>query len=125
MTRVLIDTHALLWWLTDDPALSDTARSAIADPSAEPLVSTATVWEIAIKRALGKISVPDELPDQVENEGFAWLTVTADHAWKVRVLPPHHRDPFDRLLVAQGLVEGIPIVTADRRFGAYGIGTLW
>ena len=59
------------------------------------------------------------------HEGFGWLTVTADHAWKLRALPPHHRDPFDRLLVAQGLVEGIPIVTADRRFGVYGIGTLW
>ena len=125
MNRLLVDTHALLWWLSDDPALSDTARSAIADPNAEPLVSTATVWEIAIKRALGKLTAPDDLPAQIEAQGFGWLPVAAEHAWRVRDLPAHHRDPFDRLLVAQCLVEQLPIVSADPRLGAYGVDARW
>ena len=125
MSRLLVDTHAVLWWLTDDPALSDTAREALADPANDVLVSTASVWEIAIKRALGTVVAPDDLPDHIEAQGFGWLPVAAAHAWRVRELSPHHRDPFDRLLVAQALCEGAAIVSADARFGAYGVDTRW
>lgn len=125
MSRLLLDTHALLWWLGDDPGLSSDARVAIADPGNEPLVSAASVWEIAIKRALGKLEAPDELPSVIVEAGFAWLPVTAAHAWHVRDLPLHHRDPFDRLLVAQALLERLPVVTGDPRLADYGVATRW
>jgi PIN domain nuclease of toxin-antitoxin system len=125
VSRLLVDTHALLWWLTDDPALSPAARDAIADPSNEPLVSTACVWEIAIKRSLGKLTAPDDLPDRISDAGFAWLPISANHAWQVRDLPMHHRDPFDRVLVAQALIERLPIITSDAHFGEYGIEVRW
>lgn len=125
MTRLLVDTHAVLWWLTDDPALSPTAREALADPATEPLVSAASIWEIAIKRSLGKLAAPDDLPGRIAGEGFAGLPVSAEHAWHVRTLPPHHDDPFDRLLIAQALVERLPVITTDARFGAYGVDARW
>lgn len=125
MSRLLVDTHALLWWLSDDPGLSATAREAVADPANDVFVSTASIWEIAIKRALGKLSAPDDLPAHIEAEGFGWLPVNAEHAWHVQELPPHHRDPFDRLLVAQSLVEQMPIISADLRLRAYGVDAWW
>ena len=125
MSRLLVDTPALLWWLTDDPALSSAAREALANPGDEMLVSTASLWEIAIKRSLGKLTAPDDLPDEIANAGFAWLPVSADHAWRVHDLPPHHRDPFDRLLIAQALIERVPVITADARFGDYGVDVRW
>jgi PIN domain nuclease of toxin-antitoxin system len=125
VSRLLVDTRALLWWLIDDPALSPTAREALADPANEPFVSAASAWEIAIKRSLGKLPGPDDLPDRIADEGFAWLPVSAAHAWLVRDLPPHHGDPFDRLLAAQALIERVPIVTADTRFVAYGVDVRW
>jgi PIN domain nuclease of toxin-antitoxin system len=125
VTRLLVDTHALLRWLVDDPGLSPAARDTIAERTNEPLVSTASVWEIAIKRSLGKLEVPDDLPDRISENGFDWLAVAPQHAWQVGELPAHHRDPFDRLLIAQALVEGLPVVTADARFGAYGVEVRW
>jgi PIN domain nuclease of toxin-antitoxin system len=125
VSRLLVDTHALLWWLTDDPALSAPARAAIADPANEPLVSTACVWEIAIKRSLGKLSAPDDLPERISDAGFAWLPISAEHAWRVRDLPNHHHDPFDRVLVAQAQIEHVPIITADSQFGEYGVDVRW
>ncbi|HWT25615.1 MAG TPA: type II toxin-antitoxin system VapC family toxin [Solirubrobacteraceae bacterium] len=125
MSRLLVDTHAVLWWLADDPALSSGARAAIADPSAEPLVSAASLWEIAVKRSLGKLRVPDDLPDEIAAAGFGRLPVSPEHAWAVRGLPFHHRDPFDRLLVAQAQAERLPVVTADVRFAPYGVETRW
>jgi PIN domain nuclease of toxin-antitoxin system len=125
VTRLLVDTHALLWWLTDDPALSAAARDAIADPADEPLVSSASVWEIAIKRAIGKITAPDDLVDRISDSGFGSLPVTATHAWHLRDLPLHHRDPFDRILVAQALVERLAVVTSDARFADYGVDARW
>ncbi|MGZ4278722.1 MAG: type II toxin-antitoxin system VapC family toxin [Solirubrobacteraceae bacterium] len=125
MTRLLVDTHALLWWLTDDAGLSNTARGALADPANDVLVSAASVWEIAIRRALGKLEAPDDLPDHIAAQGFGWLPVAAEHAGRVRDLPPHHRDPFARLLVAQALSERMAIVSADARFGVYGVETRW
>jgi PIN domain nuclease of toxin-antitoxin system len=125
VSRLLVDTHALLWWLTDDPALSPVARAALAEPANDPLVSAASVWEIAIKRALGRLAAPEDLPDRIAGEGFAWLPVSPMHAWRVRELPAHHRDPFDRLLAAQALTERVPIITADPRFGDYGVDVRW
>jgi PIN domain nuclease of toxin-antitoxin system len=125
VNRLLVDTHALLWWLDDAPTLSPAAREAIADPGNEPLVSTASVWEIAIKRSLGKLEAPDDLLAHIGDAGFAWLAVGAEHAWALRDLPRHHGDPFDRLLVTQALVEQIPIVTGDERIAAYGVETRW
>jgi PIN domain nuclease of toxin-antitoxin system len=125
VSRLLADTHAILWWLGDDPALSAAARRAIADPANEVLVSAASVWEIAIKRALGKLTAPDDLPAVIEEEGFGWLGVSATHAWQVQALPPHHHDPFDRLIIAQAAVEGIPVVTSDPAFAAYPVGVRW
>ena len=125
MSRLLVDTHALLWWLTDDAALSTAAREAIADPANEPIVSTASVWEIAIKRSLGKLTAPDDLPARISAEGFEWLAVGAAHAWRVHGLPAHHRDPFDRLLVAQALTERLEIVTKDPWFAEYGVDVRW
>lgn len=125
MSRLLVDTHALLWWLTDDPSLSPAARDAIADPVHEPLVSAASVWEIAIKRSLGKLTAPDDLPEQIADAGFAWLPISDAHAWHVRDLPAHHHDPFDRLLIAQALIERVPVITVDARFGDYGVEVRW
>lgn len=125
MSRLLVDTHVLLWWLTDDRNLSEPAREQIADPANEPLVSVASLWEIAIKRSLGKLAAPDDLPGRIETEGFSWLALGADHAWEVRRLPMHHHDPFDRLLVAQAMLERVPVVTADERFQAYGVEVRW
>ena len=125
MSRLLIDTHALLWWLDDAPALSARAREAIADPGNEPLISTATVWEIAIKRSLGKLEVPADLVDGIDDAGFSWLPVAAEHAWAVGALPRLHGDPFDRLIVAQALTERLPVVTRDPQLAGYGIETWW
>jgi PIN domain nuclease of toxin-antitoxin system len=105
--------------------LTPTAREAIADPADEPLVSAASAWEIAVKASLGKLDAPDDIADVIVAEGFAWLPVEAAHAWRVRDLPTHHRDPFDRLLVAQALTEGLPVVTADARFADYGVRVRW
>lgn len=124
MSRLLLDTHAVLWWLVDDPWLSKTAREAIADPANEPLVSAASAWEIAIKRELGKLDAPDDLVETIAVEGFAWLDVTAEHAWVVGDLPLHHRDPFDRMLLAQARVVGLPVVSAED-FSPYGVELVW
>ena len=125
MKRLLVDTHALLWWLNDDPALPAPARAAIGEATAEAFVSVASLWEIAIKRRIGKLEGPESLPDTIVTEGFQWLAVEPEHAWAVASLPEHHRDPFDRLLIAQGLAEGLPIVTGDPRFADYGVDVCW
>ena len=125
MSGLLLDTHALLWWLRDDATLSKPARELIADPVNEVLVSAASVWEIAIKGALGKLTMRDDILNEVPAEGFGWLPILPPHAGAVRDLPWHHRDPFDRLLVAQALVERVPLISADERLDAYGIERRW
>jgi PIN domain nuclease of toxin-antitoxin system len=89
------------------------------------LISTASLWEIAIKKALGKLEAPDDLPQRIEDLGFELLSITPEHAWHVRTLPHYHRDPFDRLLIAQAQVEQLSIVTADSDFDAYDVTVLW
>lgn len=123
--RLLIDSHALLWHLSDDPRLSPKASAAIEAPDAEALVSAASLWEIAIKVGLGKLVAPDDLPERLEPLGFRRLPVTATDAWRVRSLPHHHGDPFDRLLIAQAQAESMPIVTGDPAFGDYDVTVIW
>jgi PIN domain nuclease of toxin-antitoxin system len=125
VSRALLDTHTLLWWLRDDAALSSSARALIADPQTEPLASSVSVWEIAIKSALGKLEAHDDLLDAIADDGFSWLPVSVEHAWALRELPHHHGDPFDRLLIAQALTEDVPLVSTDRRFDAYGVKRVW
>ncbi len=121
---LLLDAHALLWWLSDDPGLDAIARAAIADPATDVLVSVATVWEIGIKRNLGKFEAPDELIDALEASGFDGLPVTLADGDAAARLPSHHRDPFDRMLVAQATRLGAVIVSRDAAFGPYGVDVL-
>lgn len=122
--RLLVDTHVLIWAVLDDPALPVRFAEALADPAAEVHVSAVSVWEVAIKRGLGKLAVPPDLFDQVAQAGCLPLPVTWEHARAVEALPPHHGDPFDRMLIAQAQVEGLVLVTADRQFRAYDLGLL-
>ncbi len=125
MERVLVDTHALLWWLYDDPALPTDIALLIDDRGTDAVVSIASVWEVAIKRGLGKLEAPDDLPGVLEGEDFTLLPITSPHAWAVRELPHHHRDPFDRMLIAQSRHEAIPLVSGDPHFGAYEVDVRW
>jgi PIN domain nuclease of toxin-antitoxin system len=117
--NLLLDTQALLWWLGDDPQLGTAARGAIADGGNTVFVSAASAWEMEIKRALGKLRTPENLADTLANERFIELPVSFAHAAAIRALPDLHRDPFDRMLIAQAKVERLTIVTSDPMFGRY------
>jgi len=121
--RLLLDTHALLWWLADE-GLVDQARDAIADPANLVMVSAASAWEISIKQALGKLTAPDDIERQVGEGGFTPLPITIAHGTAAGQLPRHHDDPFDRMLIAQALAEGLTVVTHDKRFTDYDVQTL-
>jgi len=121
---LLLDAHAVLWWLADDPVLDPAARSAIADPTNDVLVSAASIWEIEIKRALGKLDAPTGLVAAVEEAGFGVLPITGPDAERAGTLPAHHRDPFDRMLVAQADRVGAIVVSRDAAFAAYGVDML-
>jgi PIN domain nuclease of toxin-antitoxin system len=123
--RLLLDAHALLWWLADDPSLDRNARDLIADPTNEVIVSAVTVWEIAIKRAIGKLSAPDGLAAVLERSGFIEAPVTAADAERAGGLEAIHRDPFDRMLVAQAVRLRAVVVTRDPVFVRYGTETVW
>jgi PIN domain nuclease of toxin-antitoxin system len=118
--RLLLDTNALLWWLVDE-GLTDQAREAIADPGNLVAVSAVSAWEISIKKALGKLSTPDNLEHQIQAAGFTPLPVTIAHGIAAGQLPRHHDDPFDRMLIAQAAAEGLTIVTRDKRFSDYNV----
>jgi PIN domain nuclease of toxin-antitoxin system len=120
---LLLDTHALLWWL-DGRRLDGAAKSAIADPQRLVLVSAVSIWEAAIKASLGKLTVPGSLREAAEASGFDLLSITAEHAEVAGALPEVHRDPFDRMLVAQAMVEDCTIVSRDPVFGRYAVSTL-
>lgn len=122
--RLLVDTHVLIWAVLADRALPERFRSALSDPAAEIHVSAVSVWEVAIKRALGKLAVPVDLFDQAAASGCVALPVTWTHARAVEALPFHHADPFDRMLIAQARIEGLTILTADREFAAYDVALL-
>ena len=118
---LLLDTHALLWWLADDAELGADARSAIGTAEAEVYVSSVSIWEIAIKRKLGKLDAPDDLLAELDRQRFVALPLTAREAWMAGHLDLHHTDPFDRALVAQALVQGLRVVTRDPGIAAYGV----
>lgn len=127
--RALLDTHAFLWWVTDDARLSERARETIGDGANEIYVSAATGWEMAIKARLGRLRVPDDfarfITDQIALNGFRVLAIELAHALHVHGLADHHRDPFDRILVAQSLIEGMPILSRDAQIAAYGVELVW
>lgn len=105
--RLLLDTHVLLWWLDDPTLIVESAREAIAEPNNDVFVSSVSVWEVVLKRSLGKLNAPHNLPNVIAANGFRVLPVTIDHALATESLPWHHRDPFDRMLVAQAIAEGM------------------
>jgi PIN domain nuclease of toxin-antitoxin system len=123
--RLLLDSHAFFWWLADDPKLSAKARQAIADPASVVHVSAATVWELSIKAALGKLDLDGaDLVRELEANDFVELPITALHSQGAANLPHHHNDPFDRILIAQARIEGLTIVTRDPAFHAYEVALL-
>ena len=127
--RLLLDTHAFLWFLLDDPRLSVTAQAVIVDPLNNIEVSPASYWEIAIKTRLGKYALPESYQAFMEREiadnDFHILPIEPKHTALLTTMPLHHKDPFDRLLVAQATVEAIPLVSADSQLDAYGITRIW
>jgi PIN domain nuclease of toxin-antitoxin system len=123
---LLLDTHLVLWWMAGEASrISRKALAALGSEGIEPIVSAVTIWEAAIKRGLGKLEAPDDLLRQLQGAGVELLPVTARHADLVGSLPPHHRDPFDRLLVAQATLEGLPLVSEDAVLRQYDIEVVW
>ena len=118
--RLLLDTHILLWWLADSPPLSAQARVTIADPENTVFVSAVSLWEIWLKQSLGKLQLPSDFMEKLAAESFENLPLTASQTRQVSVLPWHHRDPFDRMLIAQAQVEKLVLLTADEALAAYG-----
>lgn len=129
VTDCMLDTHTLLWWLFDDPKLSSAARQVIANPEHRIWVSAASAWEIATKARLGKLpeagDVPIRLDDYLRKARFSELSITIHHSLRAGALPGPHRDPFDRMLMAQSLATGYPIITIDPVFAEYGVSVLW
>ncbi len=127
--KLLLDTHALLWWIADDPRLSRRAASLISDGANEVYVSAATAWEIVVKSALGRVEVPDPvdhfLASQIEANAFLALPIHVRHALGLASLPDVHRDPFDRILVAQAVAEDLLLVSGDRVLRRYPVGVEW
>jgi PIN domain nuclease of toxin-antitoxin system len=126
---VLLDTHAALWWFVDDARLSVPARNAIGDPDHKVYFSTVSAWELATKARIGKLPELPEvarlLPGFVEGSGFRVLPVLLDHATHAGDLPGRHRDPFDRMLIAQATLEGLTVITRDPMFADYGCKVIW
>ena len=127
--RVLLDTQAFLWWTSGSDQLTPVAASVIEDPATEVLVSVASAWEVAIKVAVGRLELEADperyVPDRIRLHGFSTLEVALDHALRAGSLPRIHDDPFDRILVAQGQLERLPIITADPLITRYDVETIW
>ena len=119
--KLLLDTHVLLWWLDDPLRISEEARDQISNPDNEVLVSAASCWEIEIKRSLKKLTAPEEIDDVIGQCGFGELAISIVHSIKAGALPLHHRDPFDRMLIAQSICESAFMVTHDQMFELYGV----
>lgn len=119
-----LDTHVLLWWLDDNPALSEMGRSVISDVNNVIVLSAVVIWEIRIKQSLGKLEITPDFYQTIKTQGFELLPIHPDHAFAVGDLPPHHRDPFDRMLIAQAKHEGLCVVTHDSIFKKYDIALL-
>ena len=118
--RLLLDTHVLLWWLADDKRLGKAARREIAAAGNAVYVSAVSAWEISIKRALGKLDAPESLDETIDQAGFEKLDITFVHGEQAGLLPPHHNDPIDRMLVVQSRMEELVLVTDDKVFASYG-----
>jgi PIN domain nuclease of toxin-antitoxin system len=123
--KLLLDTQAFLWWMADSARLSAPARAEIANPENEVLFSVASAWEIAIKRSLGKLKAPEDVEAAIEAEAFDLLGITLAHVKALGRLKYHHRDPFDRMLIAQSATERAKLVSGDAIFGEYGVEVLW
>ena len=126
--RALLDTHTLLWWFADDPALSRRARRAIAKSNNEIIVSAVSAWEIAIKSKAGRLRAPellDRLPQELEEEGFRTLPISLEHALRAGSLVEHHKDPFGRMLVAQAQADNLALISNDPVFDSYGVRRIW
>ncbi|MXX68187.1 MAG: type II toxin-antitoxin system VapC family toxin [Gemmatimonadales bacterium] len=121
--RLLLDTHVFLWWVSDWDRIAEPTREAISDPGNEVFVSAVSGWEIGTKKAKGRLTAPDNLADVVEKKRFAHLPLTFKHAERAATLPPHHRDPFDRMLIAQAQAERLVLVTRDARIPLYDVST--
>jgi PIN domain nuclease of toxin-antitoxin system len=127
--RALLDTHVFLWWISDDARLSERCRAIISNGSNEILFSAVSAWEIVVKAGIGRLAVPDNLenyiPEQVSRNRFEVLPISITHALRVSRLPNHHKDPFDRMLVAQAQVEKVTILTGDAQIARYPIRVAW
>lgn len=121
--RLLLDTHVVLWWLTDDPTLPDDIKTRL-DHDPDVYLSSATVWEVAIKQSAGKLLEPSDLPERIRDSGFTELAINSEHAIAAGRLPLIHRDPFDRMLVAQAQCEGLTLVTRDPQCQKYKVAIL-
>lgn len=122
--KLLLDTHVILWWLEDRANVSEGARDFISDPTNIAMVSAVSAWEIAIKRSLGKLQAPGDFIAAIELCGFQSLPITLQHGLATETLPTHHRDPFDRMLIAQAIVENATLVTRDPLIRQYGVATI-
>ncbi|MBI4697885.1 MAG: type II toxin-antitoxin system VapC family toxin [Nitrospirae bacterium] len=127
--KALLDTHTFLWWITDNHMLSERARNFISDGRNELFLSSASAWEIAVKAQLGLIEIPDKpeifISDQISANAIQSLPIQIAHALHVYNLPFHHRDPFDRMLIAQAQLEGLPILTNDSQISLYTVKVIW
>jgi PIN domain nuclease of toxin-antitoxin system len=123
--KLLLDTHAALWWLSDDERLGDEAARQLGDDTNLLLLSAAVVWEVSIKRSLGKLRAPADFAAILLSGGAHAVAITHDHAAAAEHLPWHHRDPFDRMLVVQAQLENATIVSGDPRLAAYGVPVVW
>ena len=129
MPRLLLDTHAFLWWVNDAPEMTAAARSTISDGNNECYLSLASCWEMSIKSSLGKLRLAKPIErfvsEQLTANGFTLLNIELRHTAKVEKLPFYHRDPFDRLLIAQAMTEKMTLITADKAMTEYGVKVLW
>jgi PIN domain nuclease of toxin-antitoxin system len=129
MTDLLLDTHAFLWWLAGDAKLSDGAREAIGEDSDSVFVSAASIWEISTKYRSGRLpgvsSIASDLAAAIASQGFVGMPITIAHAQAAGALPGPHRDPFDRMLIAQAMLDDLVLISIERAFDAYGVRRLW
>jgi PIN domain nuclease of toxin-antitoxin system len=119
--KLLLDTHTLIWWLTNHPTLSQAAKKAISNQDNLVFISAASAWEIAIKKSLGKLTAPDDLEIQIESNNFQPLPITITHGLAIEKLPTHHNDPFDRIIIVQAICESMTVVTRDKKFRLYNV----
>jgi PIN domain nuclease of toxin-antitoxin system len=127
--KFLLDTHILLWWLGNDPRLTPNERAVITNPENFIFVSAASIWEMSIKKSLGKLSTPDNLLAVLKANNFRLLNITAEHslacgfsrAFGIANLPEHHKDPFDRMLIVQAQIEGLTLISQDSKFSQYDV----